>query len=61
MWGAADPFFRLSLAERLRDTVPGARLEVVPDCGAFVAEDAPEVLAAAIARLSTQASTRAVA
>jgi pimeloyl-ACP methyl ester carboxylesterase len=44
-WGTDDRFFPLRLAERLRDTIPAARLEPIADCRAFVPEDQPERLA----------------
>ena len=44
-WGAEDKLFPLSLAERLRDVLPQARLETVPGARTFVAEDQPEALA----------------
>jgi pimeloyl-ACP methyl ester carboxylesterase len=51
VWGAADRFFKLSLAERLTDTFADARLVTVPDARTFVALDAPERLADEIASL----------
>jgi pimeloyl-ACP methyl ester carboxylesterase len=51
VWGAADRFFKLSLAERLVHTFADARLVTVPDARTFVALDAPERLADEIASL----------
>jgi pimeloyl-ACP methyl ester carboxylesterase len=42
LWGGRDPFYPVSLGERLRDAIPGATLEVVPAASHFVPEDAPE-------------------
>lgn len=47
-WGQADRFFANELGERLAATIPNARLEPVFDARTFVAEDAPEALAALI-------------
>lgn len=44
-WGAEDKLFPLSLAKRLKEVLPQARLEVVPGARTFVAEDRPEDLA----------------
>lgn len=44
-WGAEDKLFPLSLAHRLKDVLPQARLEVVVGARTFVAEDQPEELA----------------
>jgi pimeloyl-ACP methyl ester carboxylesterase len=44
-WAREDRFFKLSFAERLADTIPGARLEPIEDSYTFVSEDQPERLA----------------
>jgi pimeloyl-ACP methyl ester carboxylesterase len=44
-WAGDDRLFPFSLAERLADVLPNARLETVPDSLTFVAEDQPERLA----------------
>jgi pimeloyl-ACP methyl ester carboxylesterase len=44
-WAVEDRFFKLSYAERLADTIPGARLERIEDSYTFVPEDQPERLA----------------
>jgi pimeloyl-ACP methyl ester carboxylesterase len=44
-WAAEDRFFKLTFAERLADTIPGARLERIEDSYTFVSEDQPERLA----------------
>jgi pimeloyl-ACP methyl ester carboxylesterase len=44
-WAKEDRFFKLSFAERLAQTIPGARLEAIDDSYTFVSEDQPERLA----------------
>src|SRR5918999_2940335 len=44
-WSAEDKLFPRSDAERLRDTIPGARLEWVEGARTFSAEDRPERVA----------------
>lgn len=51
VWGTAQRVFPVSLAERLASKLPDARLERVEDARAFVQEDRPEVLVAALERL----------
>ncbi len=45
VWGAADRFFKLELAQRLRDVFPGARLVEIEGGRTFVPHDHPERLA----------------
>ena len=47
-WAVEDRFFKLSFAERLAETIKGARLERIEDSYTFVSEDQPERLAALI-------------
>ena len=47
-WAAEDRFFKLSFAERLAKTIPGARVERIEDSYTFVSEDQPERLASLI-------------
>jgi pimeloyl-ACP methyl ester carboxylesterase len=47
-WAIEDRFFKLSFAEKLAATIPGARLEKIEDSYTFVSEDQPERLAALI-------------
>jgi pimeloyl-ACP methyl ester carboxylesterase len=49
--GAADPFLSSVVGERLRDAIPDATLELVPDARHFLPEDAPDRVAAAIGLL----------
>jgi pimeloyl-ACP methyl ester carboxylesterase len=51
VWGEHDPFLRRDVGERLRDTIPGAELHVVPDASHFVPLDSPQSVASVIARL----------
>jgi pimeloyl-ACP methyl ester carboxylesterase len=51
VWGAADPFLSSDVGERLRDAIPGASLELIPDARHFLPEDAPDRVAAAIGAL----------
>jgi pimeloyl-ACP methyl ester carboxylesterase len=48
-WAVEDRFFKFSFAERLAETIPGARLERIEDSYTFVSEDQPERLAELIA------------
>ena len=45
LWGASDPFLSPALGEQLRAAIPRATLDVVPDAGHFVPEEAPERVA----------------
>lgn len=42
LWGEDDPFLPASLAERLWEILPEAGVALLPGCGHFVTEDAPE-------------------
>ena len=55
-WAPDDLIFRLRYAERLRDMIPGARLETIADSRAFVPEDRPERLAELIAEVEAEAA-----
>ncbi len=46
--GEEDPFLPTALGERLRASIHGATLDVIPGAGHFVMEDAPERCATAI-------------
>lgn len=48
VWGADDPWLRLSIGERIRNTIEGATLEVIAGARHFTPEDAPAAVAAAI-------------
>ena len=51
VWGRLDPFLDVGVGERLRDAIPGATLEVIPDARHFSPEDASERVAAVVAEL----------
>ena len=42
LWGEDDPFIPASVGERLWETLPQAGIALLPGCGHFVTEDAPE-------------------
>ncbi len=47
LWGADDEWQPLSYAHRLQSDIPGARLQVFPQAGHFLMEDAPQAVAQA--------------
>lgn len=51
-WAPEDRYFRISLAHRLLETFPDARLVEIPDARTFVALDQPATLAARIAEFA---------
>ena len=55
-WAVEDRFFKLSFAERLAATIPGAKLEPIEDSYTFVPEDQPERLASLIESFARQPS-----
>jgi len=57
LWGEDDPFFTISLAERLKDCFAHARLERVADATVFVALDQPKQVVAGIANFIAETST----
>ncbi len=50
LWGEQDGWLHPSFGERLRASIPGARLQTVPEAGHFAMEDRPEEIAAALDR-----------
>ena len=58
LWGREDPFFPPRLAEKLRDAIPGAALEILEEAGHFVQEDAPDALARRIEAFLTSPEPR---
>jgi pimeloyl-ACP methyl ester carboxylesterase len=54
-WAPDDLTFPVRFAERLAATIPGARLELIPDCRAFVPHDQPERLAELITDFTHEA------
>jgi pimeloyl-ACP methyl ester carboxylesterase len=45
LWGEDDAFVPASVAERLGDALPRASIALLPGCGHFLLEDAPETVA----------------
>jgi pimeloyl-ACP methyl ester carboxylesterase len=60
-WAPDDLTFPLRFAERLAATIPGARLELIPDSRAFVPHDQPERLAELISGFTREAELPASA
>jgi pimeloyl-ACP methyl ester carboxylesterase len=53
-WAPEDLTFPVRFAERLAATIPGARLELIPDSRAFVPYDQPRRLAELITEFTRQ-------
>jgi pimeloyl-ACP methyl ester carboxylesterase len=51
IWGRRDPWLPVTIAERLRDMIPGATIDVIEDARHFTPEDSPARVAAAISAL----------
>jgi len=45
LWGEDDTFQPVASAERLNDAIPTSTLGLLPGCGHFITEDAPETIA----------------
>jgi pimeloyl-ACP methyl ester carboxylesterase len=58
-WAVEDRFFKISYAEKLAATIPGATLERIEDSYTFVSEDQPERLAELISSFAGDLSSRA--
>lgn len=43
-WGERDPFYPPSVAERLNEAIPSSTLGLLPGCGHFLMDEAPETL-----------------
>jgi pimeloyl-ACP methyl ester carboxylesterase len=56
-WAVEDRFFKISFAEKLADTINGAKLERIEDSYTFVSEDQPERLSELIARFARAPAT----
>ena len=41
LWGSRDPVVPVRIGEELERTLPGARLEVLPQCGHMLPEEKP--------------------
>jgi pimeloyl-ACP methyl ester carboxylesterase len=61
LWGRDDPFFTLPLAERLAAQLPDARVEPIDDATVYAPIDAPDRVAAGIARFTSVWTPREVA
>jgi len=44
LWGEDDPFHPALIGERLNDAIASSALGLVPDCGHFLPEEAPETI-----------------
>ena len=44
LWGEEDPFYPAPLAEELQEAIPTSALGLVPGCGHFLPEEAPETI-----------------
>ncbi len=55
-WAPEDCFFKLATAERLRDDIPNARLEMIEDSYTFVSLDQPQRTAQLIAEFVRETS-----
>jgi 2-hydroxymuconate-semialdehyde hydrolase len=49
-WGEEDPYQPAEWAERLGELLPGSTVALLPGCGHFITEDAPETVIPLIAR-----------
>lgn len=49
IWGEGDPFFPSTLAERLAEEIPTASVALLPGCGHFLPEEAPETIGPLVA------------
>jgi pimeloyl-ACP methyl ester carboxylesterase len=58
-WGSADRAFKISLAHRLAERLPHARVEEIAGARTFVMEDEPERLASLIADFARQPASAA--
>jgi pimeloyl-ACP methyl ester carboxylesterase len=50
LWGERDGWIAPETGRRLHSMIPGSRLELLPEAGHFLQEDAPEAVADALAR-----------
>ena len=48
LWAEGDRWFPVSDGERLRDQLPNAQLQIIPNCGHYAAGSQPEVINSAI-------------
>lgn len=45
LWGEDDPYYPVSLAERLNESIPASTLALLPGCGHYLPEEAPDTIA----------------
>ena len=60
LWGDADSYMPLSVGQRVADTMPNARFEIVPDAGHGPHLDQPAMIAEAIEAFTREPSPSAV-
>jgi pimeloyl-ACP methyl ester carboxylesterase len=60
VWGAEDPFYPVSLGQRLHEAIKGSTFTVIPGASHFVPEDSPDALRRALEPLihSVRPSTK---
>jgi 2-hydroxymuconate-semialdehyde hydrolase len=44
LWGEDDPFLPVEVAERLNEAIPSSTLGLLPGCGHFLVDEAPDTL-----------------
>ncbi len=44
LWGEDDPYYPVTVAERLNDAIPSSSLALLPGCGHYPPEEAPETV-----------------
>jgi pimeloyl-ACP methyl ester carboxylesterase len=44
LWGEDDPYYPVTLAERLNESIPASTLALLPGCGHYLPEEAPETI-----------------
>ena len=49
LWGEEDPYYPVTLAERLNEAIPASTLALLPGCGHYLPEEAPETIGPLIA------------
>jgi len=50
LWGDSDPFFAVSVGERIQHAIPPSKLKVLDETGHFVPEERPNLIALEIAQ-----------
>ena len=48
LWGETDQWLPIESGQRLKELIPGARFQSVPNAGQLMLEDAPEVIVGAV-------------